>query len=320
MFSREAEFLISDSKEISICIFFCPSLAFYHVFFHWNIHTICEKLQTQVKSLSLISFLSLFPPSLVGMSHVADAPPLCAEMGEGKRGWRAMKERCDWGQIGEEEEEAGRAGRCAALKIHSKHMHFLFSSTTSAALKLPALSSFFSFPDWLSFKEEEAVQTSTALPFVVSPERISFMSSETFLGPQRLVTRDSWICASAGQMLITVRLSELFLQLVWYSGSASGPFHSGEWSCVVGEMRAEVLAVWVSLTLCCALVWTREDVKENKLSSRQIQVREAQGLIKHWRQRVEGDTEMSDEPAAVVGEETTKPKKKKTPEEIEAGK
>uniref|UniRef100_A0A7N6BWS8 Adipocyte enhancer-binding protein 1 n=1 Tax=Anabas testudineus TaxID=64144 RepID=A0A7N6BWS8_ANATE len=81
-------------------------------------------------------------------------------------------------------------------------------------------------------------------------------------------------------------------------------------------MRAEVLVVWVSLTLCCTLVWTREDVKEKKLSRSQIQVREAQELINHRRQRVEGDTEMSDEPAAVV--ETAKPKKKKTPEEIEA--
>lgn len=85
-------------------------------------------------------------------------------------------------------------------------------------------------------------------------------------------------------------------------------------------MRAEVLVVWISLTLCCALVWTREDVKKNKLSSSQIQVGEAQGLTKHRRQRAGGDTEMSDEPTAVVGEETTKPKKKKTPEEIEAGK
>lgn len=79
-----------------------------------------------------------------------------------------------------------------------------------------------------------------------------------------------------------------------------------------------MLVVWVSLTLCCTLVWTREDVKEKRLSRSQIQVREAQELINHRRQRVEGDTEMSDEPAAVV--ETAKPKKKKTPEEIEAGK
>lgn len=81
-----------------------------------------------------------------------------------------------------------------------------------------------------------------------------------------------------------------------------------------------MLVVWVTLTLCCALVWTHEDVKENTLSRSQNQKREAQGLIKHRRQREEGDTEMSDEPPKVVEEEKAKPKKKKTPEEIEAGK
>lgn len=84
-------------------------------------------------------------------------------------------------------------------------------------------------------------------------------------------------------------------------------------------MRAEVLVVWVSLTLCCALVWTREGAKETEPSSSQVQVGEARGLRKHQIQRAEGETGMSDEPVAVVGEETTKPKKKKTPEEIEAG-
>lgn len=83
-------------------------------------------------------------------------------------------------------------------------------------------------------------------------------------------------------------------------------------------MRAEVLVVWVALTLCCVLVCAGEDVKENKLSRGRVQVRETRGLVKHRRQGEEGEAEMSDEPAKVVEEERTKPKKKKTPEEIEA--
>nr|XP_020480765.1 histone H1A-like [Monopterus albus] len=83
-------------------------------------------------------------------------------------------------------------------------------------------------------------------------------------------------------------------------------------------MRAEVLVIWVGLTLCCTLVCAREDAKENKLSRSQTQVRDARGLVKHRRQGEEGHTGMSDEPAEVVLEEKTKPKKKKTPEEIEA--
>ncbi|TMS08350.1 putative carboxypeptidase X1 [Larimichthys crocea] len=82
-------------------------------------------------------------------------------------------------------------------------------------------------------------------------------------------------------------------------------------------MRAEVLVVWLALTLSCALVWAREDAKKDKLSGGSTQVREAQGPVEHRRQGEEGDVEMSDEPAEVV-EEKTKPKKKKTPEEIEA--
>lgn len=84
-------------------------------------------------------------------------------------------------------------------------------------------------------------------------------------------------------------------------------------------MRAEVLVVWVGLTLCCALVCAQEDVEENKLSRGGIQVRETRGLVKNRRKGEEGDAEMSDVPAEVV-EEKTKPKKKKSPEEIEAGK
>lgn len=44
---------------------------------------------------------------------------------------------------------------------------------------------------------------------------------------------------------------------------------------------------------------------------------EDRGLVKHGGL---GDTEVSDEPADVKEEEKAKPKKKKTPEEIEAGK
>ena len=82
-------------------------------------------------------------------------------------------------------------------------------------------------------------------------------------------------------------------------------------------MRPEVLVVWVGLTLCCALVCAREDVKEGELSREsRVQVRETRGLVEDGRQGE--DVEMSDEPAG--GVEETKPKKKKTPEEIEAGK
>ncbi|XP_044030482.1 adipocyte enhancer-binding protein 1 [Siniperca chuatsi] len=86
-------------------------------------------------------------------------------------------------------------------------------------------------------------------------------------------------------------------------------------------MRAEALVVWVGLTLCCCvLVCAREDVRENKLHGGRIQGRETRGLVKHRRQGEEGGVQMSDEPAEVVEELKTKPKKKKTPEEIEAAK
>lgn len=83
-------------------------------------------------------------------------------------------------------------------------------------------------------------------------------------------------------------------------------------------MRAEVLVVWVFLTLCCALVSAQEDA-DDKLSRGHIQVRQIRELVEHGRQGAEEGVEMSDEPAGVVEEEKTKPKKKKTPEEIEAG-
>ncbi|XP_074547215.1 adipocyte enhancer-binding protein 1 [Halichoeres trimaculatus] len=78
-------------------------------------------------------------------------------------------------------------------------------------------------------------------------------------------------------------------------------------------MRTEVLVVLLALGLSCALVCTEDDVKDDKL-----QVRETREAVKTDRRQREDEAgvEMSDEPAEV--EEQTKPKKKKTPEEIEA--
>lgn len=76
-------------------------------------------------------------------------------------------------------------------------------------------------------------------------------------------------------------------------------------------MRAWVLLVLVALALCCALASTEEDMKST--DSGQLQVSAARGLDKNQEQ-------MSDEPVEVVAQDTTRPKKKKTPEEIEAGK
>ena len=82
-----------------------------------------------------------------------------------------------------------------------------------------------------------------------------------------------------------------------------------------------MLVAWVALTLCCAPVAARENVEEeDKLSGDWVQVRETRGLVEPRRRTEEGGVEMSDEPAEVVPDESTKPKKKKTPEEIEAGK
>lgn len=82
-------------------------------------------------------------------------------------------------------------------------------------------------------------------------------------------------------------------------------------------MKAEVLILWVGLTLCCTLICGREDVKENKFAG--VQVREPQTLTKNRRQAEEVDAEMLDKLTEVVEDEKTKSKKKKkTPEEIEA--
>ncbi|XP_030598641.1 adipocyte enhancer-binding protein 1 isoform X2 [Archocentrus centrarchus] len=81
-------------------------------------------------------------------------------------------------------------------------------------------------------------------------------------------------------------------------------------------MKVEVLVLWVVLTLCCTLVCAQKDAKENKLTG--VQAKEPEALVKERRQGEEVGVEMLDKPAEVVDEEKAKPKKKKTPEEIEA--
>lgn len=75
-------------------------------------------------------------------------------------------------------------------------------------------------------------------------------------------------------------------------------------------MRAEVLVIWLSLTLCWVVVCARKDAKK------EVQVGRTQGL-EDGRQVDQRET--SDDPAAGAEVERPKPKKKKTPEEIEAG-
>lgn len=77
-------------------------------------------------------------------------------------------------------------------------------------------------------------------------------------------------------------------------------------------MRAEVLVIWLGLTLCWVVVCAREDAEG------EVQVGRRQGL-EDGRQVDQRDVEMSDDPAGDVQVEKPKPKKKKTPEEIEAG-
>lgn len=72
-----------------------------------------------------------------------------------------------------------------------------------------------------------------------------------------------------------------------------------------------MLAVWLSLTLCWLVVHAREEEKE-------VQVGRTQGL-EDGRQVDQRDVELSDDPAGEVEVQKPKPKKKKTPEEIEAG-
>lgn len=83
-------------------------------------------------------------------------------------------------------------------------------------------------------------------------------------------------------------------------------------------MKAEVLVLWVGVTLCCTLVCAQEDAKQNKVTG--VQAQERQTLVKKRSPGEEVGVEMLDKPAEEVNEEKAKPKKKKTPEEIEEGK
>lgn len=86
-------------------------------------------------------------------------------------------------------------------------------------------------------------------------------------------------------------------------------------------MRAKALLFWAVITLCCALLCTGKDAQRDKTSGHLGQVRQPRGALEHLKQMdEEGFVPMSDEPAEVVEVEQAKPKKKKTPEEIEAGK
>lgn len=77
-------------------------------------------------------------------------------------------------------------------------------------------------------------------------------------------------------------------------------------------MRAEVLVICLGLTLCWVVVFTQEDAEG------EVQVGRRQGL-EDGRQADQRDVQMSDDAAGGVEVEKPKPKKKKTPEEIEAG-
>lgn len=93
-------------------------------------------------------------------------------------------------------------------------------------------------------------------------------------------------------------------------------------------MRAEALLSWAIFTLCCALLCAGEDAQGDKASRDLGQVRRPRGVLERGGQVEEeekgavkkGAVPMSDEPVEPVEAEQAKPKKKKTPEEIEAGK
>lgn len=89
-------------------------------------------------------------------------------------------------------------------------------------------------------------------------------------------------------------------------------------------MRTSVLLALVGLSLSCILVSAGEGQQEDGRSTGGQVVQVRGGPVKARRQEEQqgggGDVEMSDEPAEAAEAEKTKPKKKKTPEEIEAGK
>jgi hypothetical protein len=81
-------------------------------------------------------------------------------------------------------------------------------------------------------------------------------------------------------------------------------------------MRVVLLFVWVSLFLFLTLACADKDVQEDGLSRREVR-----GLTRSRERLTVGrDAEMSDEPVEATEKDKAKPKKKKTPEEIEAGK
>ena len=80
-------------------------------------------------------------------------------------------------------------------------------------------------------------------------------------------------------------------------------------------MRVVLLFVWVSLVLFLTLACADQDVQEDGLSRGDV------GALTRSRARltVGRDAEMKDEPVEATEKDKAKPKKKKTPEEIEAG-
>lgn len=189
------------------------------------------KTANQIK-MSFFSFVSsFFLSSFEGMSHVADAPPLCSEMGEGKRGCRAMKERCDWGVCGRgggggsRTKQGGVLLHCCCCCCWRKSTPDRCISSAPArpggCFKTSSPQPF--LPLSMLTRHQRGGSSPDLHKFILlfSPDRIPFMSSEASRGPQSLVTRDSWICASAGQMLVSVS-PKLFLQLVWDQGAFLG--------------------------------------------------------------------------------------------------
>nr|XP_057912373.1 adipocyte enhancer-binding protein 1 isoform X2 [Doryrhamphus excisus] len=80
----------------------------------------------------------------------------------------------------------------------------------------------------------------------------------------------------------------------------------------------KVLLLWAIFAMCAVLVCCRQDVEETSPGGGGLQVREVGELAERRRPGEEG--ERSDEPAAPVDAERSKPKKKKTPQEVEAAK
>lgn len=83
-------------------------------------------------------------------------------------------------------------------------------------------------------------------------------------------------------------------------------------------MRGAVLSLWVSLALCCWVLCWAGGVEGQETARVQTQVRQA-GPMEHGREwEEEREDVMMDDPGTQV--EEIKPKKKKSIEEVEAGK